>query len=402
MSGMNFLERLLDGVAVEWKALGEVATLRRGRVMSKSYLVDNVGSYPVFSSQTANNGVIGKINTFDFDGEFVSWTTDGANAGTVFHRSGKFSITNVCGLIKINNILNLNYKFLFYWLTIEAQKHVYSGMGNPKLMSHQVEKIPIPIPCPDNPDRSLAIQAEIVRILDTFTALTAELTAELGDRQKQYNYYRDRLLTFGDEVPVVQLSNCCVSIADGDHQAPPKADMGIPFITISNVSNSHQIDFINTKFVSEAYYGELDDKRKARKNDILYTVVGSFGIPVFIDDNRKFAFQRHIAILRPNGNVIISKYLYHVLRSSDFLKQAHAVAVGAAQKTITLTALNRMKVPVPCLEEQARIVAILDKFDALTHSIREGLPREIALRQQQYEYYRDLLLTFPKPEAVEV
>jgi type I restriction enzyme, S subunit len=402
MSGMNFLERLLDGVAVEWKALGEVATLRRGRVMSKSYLVDNVGSYPVFSSQTANNGVIGKINTFDFDGEFVSWTTDGANAGTVFHRSGKFSITNVCGLIKINNILNLNYKFLFYWLTIEAQKHVYSGMGNPKLMSHQVEKIPIPIPCPDNPDRSLAIQAEIVRILDTFTALTAELTAELGDRQKQYNYYRDRLLTFGDEVPVVQLSNCCVSIADGDHQAPPKADMGIPFITISNVSNSHQIDFINTKFVSEAYYGELDDKRKARKNDILYTVVGSFGIPVFIDDNRKFAFQRHIAILRPNGNVIISKYLYHVLRSSDFLKQAHAVAVGAAQKTITLTALNRMKVPVPCLEEQARIVAILDKFDALSTSISEGLPREIALRQQQYEYYRDLLLTFPKPEAVEV
>ena len=164
--------------------------------MSKGYLVDNAGSYPVFSSQTANNGVIGKIDTFDFDGEFISWTTDGANAGTVFYRNGKFSITNVCGLIRINDKSNLNYKFLFYWLTIEAQKHVYSGMGNPKLMSHQVEKIPIPIPCPDNPDRSLAIQAEIVRILDTFTELTAELTAELTDRQKQYNYYRDRLLTF--------------------------------------------------------------------------------------------------------------------------------------------------------------------------------------------------------------
>ena len=241
-----------------------------------------------------------------------------------------------------------------------------------------------------------------MRILDTFTALTAELiaelTAELTDRKKQYNYYRDRLFTFGDEVPVVQLSGCCVSIADGDHQAPPKTDIGIPFITISNVSNSYQIDFINTKFVSEAYYSKLDDKRKARKNDILYTVVGSLGIPVFIDDNRKFAFQRHIAILRPNENVIIPKYLYHVLRSSDFLNQAYAVAVGAAQKTITLTALNRMKVPVPCLEEQARIVALLDKFDTLTHSISEGLPREIALRQKQYEYYRDLLLSFPKAE----
>ena len=112
---MNFLEKLLDGVVVaEWKPLGEVATLRRGRVMSKGYLVDNAGSYPVFSSQTANNGVIGKINTFDFDGEFISWTTDGANAGTVFYRNGKFSITNVCGLIRINDESNLNYKFLFY------------------------------------------------------------------------------------------------------------------------------------------------------------------------------------------------------------------------------------------------------------------------------------------------
>jgi len=276
-----------------------------------------------------------------------------------------------------------------------------SGVTRFNVSKARFKKLQIPIPCPDNPEKSLAIQAEIVRILDTFTALTVELIAELTDRQKQYNYYRDRLLTFGDEVPVVQLSNCCVSIADGDHQAPPKTDTGIPFITISNVSNSYQIDFINTRFVSEAYYGELDDKRKARKNDILYTVVGSFGIPVFIADNRKFAFQRHIAILRPNGNVIISKYLYHVLRSSDFLKQAYAVAVGAAQKTITLTVLNRMKVPVPCLEEQARIVAILDQFDTLTTDLSEGLPREIALRQKQYEYYRDLLLTFPNPEEVE-
>ncbi|WP_230905950.1 restriction endonuclease subunit S, partial [Escherichia coli] len=86
----------------------------------------------------------------------------------------------------------------FYWLTIEAKKHVYSGMGNPKLMSHQVENIPVPIPCPDNPEKSLAIQSEIVRILDKFTALTAELTAELNMRKKQYNYYRDQLLSFKD------------------------------------------------------------------------------------------------------------------------------------------------------------------------------------------------------------
>ena len=89
----TFLEKLLDGAEVKWKPLINVASLTRGRVISKEYLANNLGDYPVYSSQTVNNGEIGKINSFDFDGEFVSWTTDGANAGTVFYRSGKFKIT---------------------------------------------------------------------------------------------------------------------------------------------------------------------------------------------------------------------------------------------------------------------------------------------------------------------
>ncbi|MFO0051100.1 MAG: restriction endonuclease subunit S [Pseudanabaena sp.] len=392
MSGMNFLERLLDGGAVEWKPLGEVAKIQRGRRLVKSEL-EEVGKYAVFQNCMTPLGYYHESNAKS-DTTFI--ISAGA-AGEIGYSDVDFWAAD--DVYYFLTPENLKSKFLYYFLLTQQTKILgqVRRASVPRLSKTAFEKIPLPIPCPDNPDRSLAIQAEIVRILDTFTALTAELTAEISDRKKQYNYYRDRLLTFGDEVPVMQLSQCCVSIADGDHQAPPQTNIGIPFITISNVSNSYQIDFTNTKFVSEAYYSELDDKRKARKNDILYTVVGSFGIPVFIDDNRKFTFQRHIAILRPNGNVILPKYLYHVLRSSDFLKQAYAVAVGAAQKTITLTALNRMKVPVPSLEEQARIIAILDKFDTLTHSISEGLPREIALRQKQYEYYRDLLLSFPPP-----
>ncbi len=147
---MSFLDKILKGQKAEWKPLGEgkesVAILSRGRVMSKNYLLDNKGDYPVYSSQTANNGEIGRIKTFDFNGEYITWTTDGANAGTVFYRTGKFSITNVCGLIKIKDTKELNYKFLFYWLSIEAKKYVYAGMGNPKLMSNQMAKIQIPIP----------------------------------------------------------------------------------------------------------------------------------------------------------------------------------------------------------------------------------------------------------------
>ena len=186
-------EEELEKVGFEWKYLTQVADLTRGRVISKEYLSDNVGDYPVYSSQTVDNGEIGKIDSFDFDGEFVSWTTDGANAGTVFYRSGKFSITNVCGLIKIKNNPELNYKFLFYWLSIEAKKHVYSGMGNPKLMSHQMEKIKIPIP-------PLSIQTKIVKILDKFESLTHSITEELPlaieQSQKRYEYYRELLLNF--------------------------------------------------------------------------------------------------------------------------------------------------------------------------------------------------------------
>ncbi|MBK0348469.1 restriction endonuclease subunit S [Aerococcaceae bacterium zg-ZJ1578] len=132
---------------VEWKELGdkEVAKLSRGKVMSKQFLEENKGEYPVYSSQTANDGEIGKISTFDFDGEYITWTTDGANAGTVFYRKGKFSITNVCGLVDIQKDKFLT-KFVYYYLTISAKKYVLSGMGNPKLMSNVMAKIKIPLP----------------------------------------------------------------------------------------------------------------------------------------------------------------------------------------------------------------------------------------------------------------
>ena len=152
----NILE-LLKNEKVEWKKLGEVADIQRGRVISKKYLEEHRGEFPVYSSQTQNDGVIGRIDTYDFDGEYITWTTDGAYAGTVFYRLGKFSITNICGLIKPKDELLI--KYVFYWLQIEAKKYVASGSGNPKLMSNVVAKIKIPIP-------SLEIQGKIVNILE--------------------------------------------------------------------------------------------------------------------------------------------------------------------------------------------------------------------------------------------
>ncbi|HHY7616372.1 TPA: restriction endonuclease subunit S [Escherichia coli] len=395
MSELSYLEKLLDGVEVEWLPLGEVSALRRGRVMSKGYLTENFGPYPVYSSQTANNGKIGSINTFDFDGEYISWTTDGANAGTVFYRTGKFSITNVCGLITLKSKYPLIYKFLFYWLTIEAKKHVYSGMGNPKLMSHQVENIPVPIPCPDNPEKSLAIQSEIVRILDKFSALTAELTAELNMRKKQYNYYRDKLLNFKD-------------IAGGSNYILPDAMDGIRIewktlgeVAVIGTGNHDTQDAIeHGKYI---FYARGREPLKLNVFDFDETAIITAGDgagvgKVFHYAKGKYALHQRAYRIVPNA-FMNPRFVYHYI-TAYFFTYIQKASVSSSVTSLRRPMFLKFPIPVPPSEEQARIVEILDKFDTLTNSITEGLPREIELRQKQYEYYRDLLFSFPKPETV--
>ena len=197
---MSIIDELIakhcpDGV-VTWKTLGEICTLSRGRVLSQDYLRNNAGNYPVYSSQTTNNGVFGRINTYDYDGTFITWTTDGANAGSVFYRDDeKFSITNVCGLITNNNP-KISLRFLYYVLGTVAKAYVNDGMGNPKLMSNVMSNVKIPIP-------PLPVQQEIVSILDKFDAMANDakqgLQAEITARRKQYEYYRNRLLNFGGD-----------------------------------------------------------------------------------------------------------------------------------------------------------------------------------------------------------
>ena len=141
----------------------------------------------------------------------------------------------------------------------------------------------------------------------------------------------------------IMLEDICISIADGDHQPPPKSDSGIPFVTTSNITNTNKLDFTGTMFVSQEYYDNLNDKRRAHTGDILYSVVGSFGIPVFIDKEQKFVFQRHIAILRPDPKKIVSRFLYYMMLSRDFYMKADTVALGAAQRTISLTDFGKWK-----------------------------------------------------------
>ncbi|HBR0325256.1 MULTISPECIES: restriction endonuclease subunit S [Enterobacterales] len=160
----------------------------------------------------------------------------------------------------------------------------------------------------------------------------------------------------------MELKDICRSISDGDHQAPPKSNSGIPFLVISDV-NKGVVDFDNVvRRVPLEYYENLKDIRKPDEKDILYTVTGSFGIPVVITDNAKFCFQRHIAIIKPNHELIFYKYLYFYLKSPEVFKYAQRVATGTAQKTVSLSNLRKFKIRLPSIFLQKKVVR---KIEAL-------------------------------------
>ena len=197
----------------------------------------------------------------------------------------------------------------------------------------------------------------------------------------------------------MKLANCCISIADGDHQPPPKSETGIPFVTIANIQNN-QFDFTNSMFVPISYYEKLDEKRKAHKDDVLYSVVGSFGIPVLIKTELPFVFQRHIAILRPSKK-IDSRFLYYTMLSRDFYMKADAAAIGAAQRTINLTALRNIEINVPPIETQRRIADILSAYDDLIENNRKQIKLLEEAAQRLYkEWFVDL--RFPGHEHTRI
>ncbi|MBO5452678.1 MAG: restriction endonuclease subunit S [Clostridia bacterium] len=385
---MSRLEELIEKLCpegVEYKTIADVCDISRGQVISKDYIRDNVGDYPVYSSQTENNGELGKISTYMFDGEYLTWTTDGANAGTVFYRNGKFSVTNVCGLLKVKTD-DLITAFLYYALSIEAHKHVNSGMGNPKLMSNVMSRIKIPVP-------PLEVQSEIVRILNNFTELTAELTdkltAELTARKKQYEHYRDELLTFGNDIPVFALNE--IACYSKERIDAIEVDEGT-YVGVDNLLQNRMGKTLSTHVPTE---GRLV---KYLKDDILIGNIRPYLKKIWYASNCG-GTNGDVLVIRTTSNDVLPIYLYSVLCSDKFFDYNMQHSKGAKMPRGDKEAIMSFNVAVPSLEEQQRIVDILDRFDKLCNDISEGLPAEIEARQKQYEYYRDKLLTF-KEKAI--
>jgi type I restriction enzyme S subunit len=393
----SYIDKLLNGAKVEWTVLGnekyiEIANSQRKPVKADSRIP---GENPYYGA----NNIQDYVEGYTHDGEFILVAEDGSASlknYSIQWAVGKFWANNHVHVLRGKG--DLNNRFLYHYLKTINFIPFLSGGERAKLTKTKLIQIPIPIP-------PLPVQQEIVRILDAFTKLTAELTAELTARKKQYEYYRDKLLTpiedngkwflNGKEVEWKTLGEVGKLVRGNGLQKSDFRESGVPAIHYGQIYTYYGTFATETKsFVSPTLATKL---RKARKNDLIIATtsenIEDVCKPLVWLGEDEVCVSGETYIFKHNQN---PKYLAYFLQTPMFFDYKKKNRTGTKVIRVHGDKLKQFKIPIPPLEEQERIVSILDKFDALTNSITEGLPREIELRQKQYEYYRDMLLSFPK------
>lgn len=396
MSEMSYLEKLLDGVEVEWLPLAKVCRLINGRAYKQEELLSK-GKYPVlrvgnfFTNQNWYYSDLELDQDKYCDNGDLLYAWSASFGPRIWHGGKSIYHYHIWKVVPDSNLICKQFLYYLLQWDTKALKDAHStGSTMMHISKTTIEKRLVPIPCPDNPEKSLAIQSEIVRILDKFTALTAELTAELNMRKKQYNYYRDQLLRFKEgEVEWKALDDVFDIVAGGDAPKDALSEFETEEFSIPVLSNG---------IGNKSLYG-WTDRAKIEKPSLTISARGTIGWTSY--RSRPFFPIVRLLVLTPKIKLNL-KYAYYFMKTIE--NNYKIPEAGIPQ--LTKPMLKDIKIPFPCpgnpeesYNEQARIAATLDKFDILTNSITEGLPREIELRQKQYEYYRDLLFSFPKPET---
>ena len=378
-----YIARLLQGAEVVWKPLGEVAELKRGTTITKK--TSNEGIYPVISGgqQPAYY-----IDQFNRDGETITVAGSGAYAGFVMYWNEPIFVGDAFS-VKADEKQVLP-RFIYHFL-LSIQEKIYdlkSGGGVPHVYAKDVARFVIPLP-------SLSVQQEIVRILDKFTQLEAELEAELDCRKRQYEYYRNKLLAYeGNEVEWKMLGEV-FTLRNGYTPSKSNNDFWengtIPWFRMEDIRLGSSIlkEAIQT-ITPEAVKGKL-----LPANTIIMATSATVGEHALIEVDFMCNQRFTCFILNKEYQTLFDiKFLYYYFFLLDE-KAKQSVNVSSFP-SVQMNELRKWEIPLPPLEEQQRIATILDKFDTLVNSISEGLPKEIALRRKQYEYYREQLLSFPR------
>ena len=368
---MNILEEIRN-CPVEWKELGEVAFLKRGKAITSKTATD--GPYPVISGGQKPAYLHGDFNR---EGETITVAGSGAYAGFVMYWNEPIFVSDAFSIKPFDKMLST--KYLYHYL-LEKQGILFSlkkGSGVPHVYPKDVSRISIPIP-------PLEIQEKIVQKLDKMTEYVTELTSELTSRKKQYSYYRDKLLSFEDEVYQVEwkmLSECL------------KKGKGTK-ITAGQMKLLHKDGapiriFAGGKTYADVNYGDIPDKDIHTEEAI---IVKSRGIIDFEYCTKPFSFKNEFWSYSSDNENINLRYIYHYLVHNK--EHFQNIANNMQMPQISSNDTEKFKIPVPSLEIQSRIVQVLDNFDKVCNALNIGLPKEIELRQKQYEYFREKLLTF--------
>ncbi len=390
---MNKIEELIkeycpDGV--EYKELGEICISLPKGTLKQTELVEN-SKYPVINS---GKGLYGYYFDYNNEGNTITIASRGEYAGYISFMKNKFWAGGLCYPYTVKDTSLYITKYLFYYLK-HKENYIMDTMvargSIPALNKKDIEKIEIPIP-------PIAIQEEIVNILDTFTELEAELEAELVLRKKQYEYYRDKLLTFspGDSrVKWVSLSELGIFIRGNGLQKKDFTSEGVGCIHYGQIYTYYKTFTDKTKsFVSKQLANKL---KKAKPKDLIIATtsenVRDVAKAVAWLGDEEICISGDACIFRHNQN---SKYMSYLFQTQSFFKHKKKYVTGTKVIRINNKDLGKFYFPIPQLEEQERIVNILDKFESLVNDISIGLPAEINARQQQYKYYRNKLLSFNK------
>jgi type I restriction enzyme S subunit len=416
---MSYLDKFISEVIVEWKSLEEIATFRRGsfpQPYGNSDWYDGEGAMPFVQVVDVSDDLQLVQNTKKKISKLAQtksvFVPKDSVIVTLQGSIGRVAITQYdCYVDRTLAIfehfqMEINKKYFAYQIQEKFKIEKETARGNiiKTITKEDFKKFLIPIPCPENPKKSLEIQTEIVRFLDTFTELTAELTAELTTdftaHNKQYNYYREQLYCF-DEKEVQHLPM-------GDERVGnfirgnglPKTDFtenGVPAIHYGQIYTYYKTFTIETKsFVSTETAKKLV---KVNQGDVVITNTSEnledVGKAVVYLGKEQAVTGGHATVFKPSKN-ITGKFFAYFTQTDMFAIQKRKYAKGTKVIDVSAKDMAKIIIPIPPIAEQERIVSILDKFATHTTSISEGLQKEIELRKMQYEYHRDLLLKFSK------
>ena len=348
----------------------------------QSALISN-GEYPVINS---GRDLYGRYDKYNNEGNAFVIAARGEYAGFINYMPSKFWAGGLCYPYRSKAEEVLTTKFIFYYLKSQEDtiRDTLVTRGSiPAINKQDVDQISIPIP-------PLAVQAEIVNLLDKFTQLSAELKAELKLRRKQYDYYRNHLLSFDSNSTTVQwmplgevaeYAKGRIAIEDIDE---------INYVSVENLLQDRQGVTIASSIPN------MESCIRFLPNDILIGNIRPYLRKIWLAD-KEGGTNGDVLTVRIKSSYkesLLPRFLYHNLASESFFLFDNQHAKGAKMPRGDKNAVMQYLIPIPPMEEQERIVGILDKFETLVNDLSKGLPAEIALVQKQYEYYRNLLLTF--------